>query len=432
MQATEKRGGNEHGRQYRGDRNDRAGDLAHRPSRSLHRLLAVLDMPLDVLHHHDGIVDHNADRQHQAKQRQGIEREAHQVHDRKGADDRHRHGHQGNQRRAPVAQEHHHHDHHQQDRFHQRDGHRLQRSAHKHGGVIGNPRHQPFREVGLQALHGVAHRLRHIEGVGPRALDDLQGHRRLAVQQAAQRVGIGAHLDTGHITQARDLAVIAGADDDVAKLLFIRQAPEGIDRDLERRSGIRCLADRAGRHLHVLLAHGGDDIAGGQATGGDQVRVEPQAHAVFTRAPHQHIVDPRQARQLIAHLQVGIVGDVERVITLVGGQQVDHHEDVRRGFLRDHAQALHLFGQARQSPRHTVLHLDLGHVRVGALGEGRGQDHAAIGGRLRGHVKHALNPGDHLFQRRRHRLGNHLRVGPRIRRRHLHRGRRDGGIFAQR
>ena len=32
--------------------------------------------PLDVLQHDDGVVDHDADRQHQAEQRQVVERES--------------------------------------------------------------------------------------------------------------------------------------------------------------------------------------------------------------------------------------------------------------------------------------------------------------------------------------------------------------------
>ncbi|MNI80569.1 hypothetical protein D3C73_1371060 [compost metagenome] len=74
-------------------------------------------MPLDVLHHHDRIVDDDADGQHQAEQGQGIEREPHQVHDGEGADQGHRDGQQRDQRCAPVAQEQHHHDDDQDDRF---------------------------------------------------------------------------------------------------------------------------------------------------------------------------------------------------------------------------------------------------------------------------------------------------------------------------
>ena len=55
------------------------------------------DMPcvqvaLDVLDHDDGVVDHDADRQHQAEQRQRVEREADRRHHREGADQRHRDG----------------------------------------------------------------------------------------------------------------------------------------------------------------------------------------------------------------------------------------------------------------------------------------------------------------------------------------------------
>ena len=35
-----------------------------------------LDVALDVLDHDDGVVDHDADRQHQSEQRQIVEREA--------------------------------------------------------------------------------------------------------------------------------------------------------------------------------------------------------------------------------------------------------------------------------------------------------------------------------------------------------------------
>jgi hypothetical protein len=48
--------------------------------------MAEFDVPLDVLHHHDGVVDDDTDRQHQSEQRQGVEREAEQVHDREGTD----------------------------------------------------------------------------------------------------------------------------------------------------------------------------------------------------------------------------------------------------------------------------------------------------------------------------------------------------------
>ena len=44
--------------------------------RRLHRRLAQLDVPLHVLHHHDRVVHDDADGEHQAEERQRVEREA--------------------------------------------------------------------------------------------------------------------------------------------------------------------------------------------------------------------------------------------------------------------------------------------------------------------------------------------------------------------
>ena len=53
----------------------------------------------------------------------------------------------------------------------------------------------------------------------------------------------------------------------------------GVDLQLELHgAGDRLLANRAGRNLHILLAHGGDDVAGGQVASGELVGVEPNPH----------------------------------------------------------------------------------------------------------------------------------------------------------
>ncbi len=71
---------------------------------------------------------------------------------------------------------------------------------------------------------------------------------------------------------------------------------------------------------------------------------------------------------------------------------------------------------------HAVLHQLLRLVRVGAQFEGDAERHQAVGGGLAAHVEHAVNAIDGFFQRRRHRFGNHLRVGAGVLRAH-----NDGG-----
>ena len=52
--------------------------------------LARVDVPLDVLHHHDRVVDDEADREDDREQRQQVDREARRQHQEDGADERDR------------------------------------------------------------------------------------------------------------------------------------------------------------------------------------------------------------------------------------------------------------------------------------------------------------------------------------------------------
>ena len=63
------------------------GHFVHRLAGGLARRKPVLQPALDVLHHHDGVVDHDADRQHQAEQRDVVQAEAEGGHDGERADD---------------------------------------------------------------------------------------------------------------------------------------------------------------------------------------------------------------------------------------------------------------------------------------------------------------------------------------------------------
>ncbi len=242
-------------------------------------------MALHVLHHHDGVIHHDADGQHQSEQRQCVQRETEHVHHRERADQRDRHGDQRDDRRAPGLQEQHHHDHHQEDGLQQRDGDGLERGAHEDRGVVGDPILNAVGELSLKSVHCRAHRARHIQRVRARALDDLYPHRRLAIEQAAPRVGIGPHRDAGDIPQASYLAVGARLHDDLAELLLARQSAQSVDRDLERRRGIRLLTNRTSGNLYVLLADGGNHVARDQPTSSDLGGFEPDPHRILPGAP---------------------------------------------------------------------------------------------------------------------------------------------------
>ena len=88
--AAEERGRHEHRAQHQRNRHQRAADLFHGAQRCIAPAHAVFEMALDILDHHDRIVDHDADREHETEQGQIIDRESQRRHHRKSADQRHR------------------------------------------------------------------------------------------------------------------------------------------------------------------------------------------------------------------------------------------------------------------------------------------------------------------------------------------------------
>ena len=97
---------------------------------------AILDVPRDVLEHHDGIVDHEAGRDGQRHQRQVVQAEAEQIHDAESADQGHRHHHRRDQGGARIAQGNEHHEDHQQRGDQQGELDVMQRGTDRGGAIV--------------------------------------------------------------------------------------------------------------------------------------------------------------------------------------------------------------------------------------------------------------------------------------------------------
>ena len=60
---------------------------------------------MDILDHHDGVVDHQTDGEHEGEQRQQIDRIAERQQEDRDTDQRQRDGDDRNERRADIAEE---------------------------------------------------------------------------------------------------------------------------------------------------------------------------------------------------------------------------------------------------------------------------------------------------------------------------------------
>ena len=271
--------GDESGRQEDADEHERnreqgAADFVHRLVRGFLGRHALFDVALDVLDDDDGVVDHDADGENQAKQRQRVERDPHQAHDEECADERDGNGEDRDDRCAPRLQEQNHDEDHEHERFSQRVDHGVNRELNKLRRIVDDGVADARREVLFQVLHLSLDGRRRRERIRAGLLKDDEGRRGLVVQIRVDGVVLGAKLDTRDVTDADDGAIRFGVDHDVFELIRGGQASERFDVDRECTVG-RCrrLVDRSGRDLQVGGLQSRYDFTCGQAARGDLVGV---------------------------------------------------------------------------------------------------------------------------------------------------------------
>ena len=229
-------------------------------------------MANDVLHNHDGVVDQDADRKDQRKQRDTIERVADQIEDGQGQCQRHGNGHGHDPRLAPAKgepDEQGHGDHGQQHVEKQLVRLLLcrlavvTRDAQLH---IGRD-HAAFERFNL--FDDGTGDQRRIRG---RALGHRDRHRRPdaglvpgvdIVRRLLRTVG-----DSGNVSQV-DRAAVARTDDDPLRVVRIADEPAGLDQHLLVVGG-----EGAGRQLRVGLLDHVDDRHGCQAVRRDTRRID--------------------------------------------------------------------------------------------------------------------------------------------------------------
>ena len=378
------------------------------------------------LHHHDRVVHHDADGQHQGEQRDQVDGQPEELHHEEGADQRHRHGQDGDQRGTPVAQEQEHHQGHQDERVAERVQHLfnggVQEGAHVIAHLVVHPR---GHELGL-VLQGALHLFDHVAGIAAQGLLQHDGGRGLPVQVAVDVEEGAAQFHIGDVAELDHLALLVGPDDDVLVLFGFVVLPL-VHQHVLQRLGIdpRTLAQSAGACEQALFLHGLQHLLRAHLVGPHAVRFHPDAHGIDPAAQDLGLCHARHPLDLRKQLGVGIVVKEELVRIVTIPVEVDVHEHAGLHGRDDDALALYQHGQVGHHLVHAGLHTDHRLVRVGA----RFEDHAdgALSGAcgVAGHVAHALHPVDRRLQLDDGRLGEDVRARTGERDEDVHRGGRD-------
>ena len=218
----------QHRHQRDTDRDDGKADFLGALEGGRQRLFAFLDIARDVFQHHDGVVDHEADRNGQRHQRQIVERIAEHPHQRAGAEQRQRHRHGRDHGGPETAQEDEDHHHDQRDGQQQRELHVLDRGADGLGAVADDldldrrrDRCDQPRQRRLDLVDG-------LDDVGAGLLEHDQEHAALAVGPC-RLLGVFRPGDGLADVADPQRAAIAVGDDDVVPGLGIQQLVVGID-----------------------------------------------------------------------------------------------------------------------------------------------------------------------------------------------------------
>ena len=390
--AREEGHGNKHGRQHERDADERAGNLAHRLAGRLLRRQSLLGHDaLDVLHHDDGVVHEDADRQHHGEHCQDVDREAGDKHDRTGAEQRHRHDERRNHRVTDVLQEQEHYDEHEADRFDERVDHLLDGRLDEGRRVVGDLVAYARREELCQFVHLRPDALRRGHGIGGRRQLDADGRGRFAVQSGGEVVCFAADFNARDVAQPDRGAVRVGAQDDRTELLGRGELAANEDgRGDLLVDGVRLRADAAGRDLRILRADGSGDIVDRQTQADHLVRIHPDAHRALG-GEERGAADARYAPDFADDVAAHIVAKADRIGIAVVGFQPDHHQEAGAGLLDAHALLGHRTRKARLDACDAVLHLHLRLVDIRAGREGH-VDGDATGG-FRGRLRNRSAPG---------------------------------------
>ena len=411
--TTDERHRDEHGRHHQRDGDDSTRDFVHGVDTGRERtLVAHVELGVNGLDNHDGVIDHDGDSQQEGRQRQQVDGESEDPQEEERTYQGDRHGDHRDQRGAEVLEEDIDDEEHQQQGDEERENHLLDGGVEELRHVLLDGIFQSRWEVLCLALQLGLHVLGNLGCVGSCNLLHHTHHGRVAVVLQLHAVGLLTQFYSGHILEVECLTIGIAREDDVSILL--RRLHTALVAERVLVGHVALLADRTRRSLQVLLGQGCRDVGRHEAVVLHLHRVEPDADCVVGRGRALHVTHTVDTLQCRRDVDVVVVVEELRVVaSVVRGQRV--HDDVGALSLRNrHTRFGHLCREQSLSLLHTVVDVDGSHIGVGSLlEEDRDLCQAAIACR-RGDVGHVLHTVDALLQRCHHGVEHRLCVSARI------------------
>ncbi len=176
----------------------------------MQRALARFDVPDDVLDHHDGVVDDEADGDGDSHQRQVVDAVAQKTHHPERAGDRQGNRRGRDQRRPHAAQEQEHHQHDQCDGEQQRALNVAQARTDRLRSVVDHLRRHRGRQSRFEFRQHAANLVHGVDDVEARLLVNVDNDRAVALNPRGLLHVLNAVHSSADITHAHRCAVAIG------------------------------------------------------------------------------------------------------------------------------------------------------------------------------------------------------------------------------
>ena len=291
----------EHGDERHRERDDREADLLSALQGRLIRLFPLFDVSRDVLDHDDRVVDDEARRDRQRREREIVEAVPEQVHHAERADERERNRDGGDGGGAQVPQKAEDDEDDQADRDDERDLDVFDGRTHGLGAVAEDGDVDALGKRRLQTRKELLHAVGHVDDVRARLAHDIEDDGAPLVRPGRELRVLDPVLDGRDVREAHRGAVLERDDDRLVR----RRARELVVRG--ECVVLACAVDVALRLVHVRAHERGPHVFEGEAGTRERARIDLHAHGRLLHAVHRHETDAGHLADLLREDRVGDV-----------------------------------------------------------------------------------------------------------------------------